>query len=91
MAAIKGHVVPFDPQVAELICHDLRGRGIRSTAFSPIRLLGVEFAGGGKPGRTTWAKLLAKGKGRAVKLRIARAAGITTARFSKTANETAAL
>ena len=91
VAADKGHVVASDPKVAPRICSDLWARGDKIHRPSSIRLLGVDFAGAGKPGRATRNKRLAKVKGRIVKLKIARAAGVTTARFFKAANEPAAL
>ena len=91
VAASKGHIVASDLSVAKLICRDLRGRGVTSNATTSIRLLGADFASGAKPSRLTRAKRLCKVRGRTVKLRIARAAGVSTARFFKAADEPAAL
>ena len=76
VAANKGHVVSSDPKVAALTCNDLRVKCISATAPSSIRLLGFDFAGGGKLGRSTRTKCMGKVKSRPVELSIARAAGV---------------
>ena len=74
-----------------MICRDLRGCGVISSTPTSIRQLGVDVASGAKPSKQTRAKRLGKVRGRTVKLRIARAAGVSAARFFKAANEPAAL
>ena len=54
-------------------------------------MLGADVANGAKPSRQTRAKRLVKVGARMVQLNLARAAGISTARFFKAANEPAAL